>query len=768
MKMNPIKVILLLILFPISIYGASIKGVVLDGETPLAYATVSLNKGKAVMSTTQKGIFEFHGLDEGLYQIEVRLLSYEPFWTEVLLEKNKTATITCKLIPLFSTLHDVVITGSKTFKRKTDAPVIVHVLDNKTIQDVQACTISEGLRFQPGLRVETNCQTCNYTQLRMNGLTGGYAQVLINGRPIFSPLTGLYGLEQLPVNSINKIEVVRGGGSSLYGSSAVGGTVNILTKIPQKNAFDVSYTSQYINGVTPDHQFHANIDVVSKSKNSGLSLFSSLRNRSMYDHNQDDFSELPLLENRAFGAQAFFITGENQKLEMNTNFIREYRYGGDMLSTVPHLALQSEERLTSIWMGSADYQVNFNEGQSSIIAFAGFQQTDRSHFTGIQPDDEEQILHYLSFPPYGTSLVRTVNTGLQYNQEWNVTGIGRNVVTLGTEYIYDDVYDEIPSYNYLIEQTTHNVGAFAQSDWSISNKWNLLAGIRMDRHNLLTRWIASPRVSVLYKPSLLSQFRINYGKGFRAPQAFDADLHIAFAGGGISRVQLSPDLVHENAHSLSASWNYDVLTESYVAGFTLEGFYTRLQNGFITESIGEDEFGEVFRKRNGLGATVAGTTIEIRGNLKKQAQLEAGVTVQSSQNDEAVIYLEGLQSERTFIRTPDRYGYLNFTWDPSKRFSFNMNYVYTGKMLIPHFGGAVNQQNDEWYTSAPFHNLSLKGAYTIRFPIIKSNIQFYGGVKNVGNSYQSNFDMGKDRDSNFVFGPASPRTFFIGLRFFSL
>jgi len=95
-------------------------------------------------------------------------------------------------------MDEVVVTGTRTFKRQTESAAIVNVIDAKTIENVAAQTVSEALNFQPGLRMEVNCQTCNYTQLRMNGLEGAYSQILINGRSIFSPLTGLYGLEQLP------------------------------------------------------------------------------------------------------------------------------------------------------------------------------------------------------------------------------------------------------------------------------------------------------------------------------------------------------------------------------------------------------------------------------------------------------------------------------------------------------------------------------------------------------------------------------------------
>ena len=124
-------------------------------------------------------------------------------------------TIDISVDPTSYDIDQVVVTGTKTFKRKTESPVIVNVIDSRQLESVQACNLAEGLNFQPGIRIETDCQTCNYTQLRMNGLAGGYSQILINGRPIFSPLTGLYGMEQIPVNMIDRIEIVRGGGSSL-------------------------------------------------------------------------------------------------------------------------------------------------------------------------------------------------------------------------------------------------------------------------------------------------------------------------------------------------------------------------------------------------------------------------------------------------------------------------------------------------------------------------------------------------------------------------
>ena len=249
----------------------------------------------------------------------------------------------------------------------------------------------------------------------------------------------------------------------------------------------------------------------------------------------------------------------------------------------------------------------------------------------------------------------------------------------------------ISSYNYLIDQTTKDFGAFLQSDWEISPSFNLLSGVRTDKHNLIEDLVFNPRASLLYKVNTNTQFRLSYGTGFRAPQAFDTDLHIAFAGGGISRVSLSPDLIPEKSKSYSASVNYDKPAEQYIVGFTLEGFYTRLEDAFFLQPIGQDAFGEVFEKQNGQGATVEGVTLELRANFDKKVQIESGFTIQSSEFDEKVEYIDGVEGIREFTRTPRHYGYSTLTFAPNKNVNASLNYVYTGEMVMPHFAGAPNQ-----------------------------------------------------------------------------
>lgn len=743
----------------------SLSGTVLNkyDNTPISFANVYLENTPYGTVADENGKFILSNIKHADYELLMSAVGYEDSRQTIKIYKDiQNYTL---LSQTEEALFDqVVITGTKTFQSKYSSPVIVQVLENESLDKIQACNLSEGLKFQTGLRVETDCQTCNYTQLRINGLAGGYSQVLINGRPIFSALNSLYGLEQVPSNMIDQIETVKGGGSALYGSNAIAGTVNILTKTPEKSSYQIDYTYQNLNGQSNDHFINANGTIVNKKKNFGASLFFNNRIRSVYDHNNDNFSELPSLKNNSIGTNLVYRPKENQKLEVSLNYLNEYRYGGEQVDTLAYFALQAEERTHHTFLGSADYQFNFNNYNSSFIIYLANQHTKRDHFTGIRPDDQEEIEEYIQNPPYGISNTFTINTGTQFNHRLKNFLSGINTFTLGIDASIDDVFDEIKAYNYLVNQQSTLIGIFAQSNWEITPKIKLLSGLRMDKSNFVEKLILNPRFSLMYNMKESSQFRVSWGQGFRAPQAFDADLHIAFAGGGISRVILSDQLKEERSHSASASYNFNKAYEKLIFGCTLDGFYTILKDAFFLQPIGEDGIGELFEKQNGDGAKVFGGNIDFRLNYNKLIQIEGGITVQRSFFNEAVQYIPNVNKQRAFLRTPNTYGYTVINIMPTKQLNLNINTLHTGSMYVAHFAGAANQSTDEIIESKVFNEWGFKLAYTFNILKINTKLELFGGVKNITNSYQEDFDIGKDRDSNFIYGPAAPRTFFMGIR----
>lgn len=757
-----------------------IKGTTTSDNEKLEFVSIYIEENKKGAVSDMNGNYSIDELEYGNYTLIASYVGFQMEKRTVSLNPNHpTLIVDFDLKETSLTLDQVVVTATKTPKRKIDSPVIVNVVSSQTLNNVQACNLSEGLKFQPGLRVETDCQTCNYTQLRMNGLPGGYSQILINGRPIFSPLTGLYGMEQIPANMIERIETVRGGGSSLYGSGAVGGTVNIITKIPKESAYELGYTYQSINGITNDKILSGNATALTHKNNAGASFFVNNRNREAYDHNNDNFSELPQLKNNSFGTNLFLLPTQNQKIELSLSSLNEYRYGGELVDKPAHLAQQSEERTHDVFMSSIDYQINFNEDNSSFIAYGAYQKTDRKHYTGTIPDPSDTIAFQEHFnnPPYGFSDNSTVQGGLQFNHKLKNFLGGKNIITTGGEYIEDAIIDIIEVYNYNVNQITKNYGLFFQSDWDITPRLNFLAGIRGDNHNMVDKTaILSPRLSVLYKIGKTTQLRAGWSTGFRAPQAFDTDLHIAFAGGGISRVVLDTDLKEERSQSFTSSINFDLAKENYVYGFTVEGFYTNLSDAFILEELSDVDKGNkklpitqtIFEKRNSDGAIVSGITTEVRLNYNRKLQIEGGYTIQKSEFKTMVEAIENLPAQKQFLRTPNEYGFTTLTLTPIPRWNTAINMVYTGEMILAHFAGAPEQTSDQFKVSNSFYELDCRTSYTFNLKNLDAQLELFGGIKNILNAYQNDFDTGKNRDSNYIYGPGVPRTYFAGIKLKSL
>jgi outer membrane receptor for ferrienterochelin and colicins len=749
------RVLIITLLFTLTSLGGTaqgfLKGTVFGSEGPIPYANIGFKEINIGTYSDENGSFQLHDVPVGEHTLHISSVGHKSIEKTIHFEKGKKMMLEFFLENSFEELEEVVITGTRHKTKRTDSPVIVGVIDKKSLENVQANTLADGLNFQPGLRMETDCQTCGYSQLRMNGLGGAYSQILIDGRPIFSSLMGLYGLEQIPTNMIERIEVVRGGGSAIYGSNAVAGTVNVITRKPTKDHLEVDVNGGVIDGQSFENQVCA---ALSKSfDKAGFTLQANRNVREAYDANGDGYSELPKLEGLNFGLNSYFKIGKYGVLGANFNSIYEYRRGGNEIEAPAHKADQSEERHHNIIMGGINYKTSLPEINSSLSIYFAGQNTKRKHYTGIDHADA-----------YGNTLGQTFMGGIQYNYFSS-----SNTLTAGVEYLHDFINDEIPLYNYLIDQTTGQLGIFVQDEWKIDSKLSLLGGVRIDKHNLVDNLILNPRVNLLYKPFDFSQIRASYSTGFRAPQAFDTDLHIAFAGGGVSIIQLDPDLKEERSKSYSLSFNYDRPTEKYIYGFTLEGFHTRLEDAFVLEEKGVDGAGNmILLKQNGGGSTVQGITMEGRINYNNYLELNIGMTLQKSFYDESVQWSSELEGNTQYLRTPNNYGYYMLDINPLKRINLSFSGTYTGSMLVPHFGGAPGVPNDEVINSRSFFDQNIKLSYELPVEKIKQNLIFFGGVKNIFNAYQDDFDIGKNRDSNFVYGPARPRRIYMGIKLSSI
>ena len=755
-----------LLIFSISsfwVHSQTLKGIVTSKDIPVEFVNIFSKDSEKGTSSSSSGEYVLNNLSLGLNKLTFSSLGKVSVDTSIYIKKGINY-LDIELKESSYSLDQIVVTGTKTYKRKSDSPVNVDVINNNTLANLLVCNLAEGLNYSTGLRLETDCQTCNYTQLRINGLSGSYSQVLINGRSVFSPLTALYGLEQLPSNMIERIEIVKGGGSSLYGSSAIGGVVNVITKRPSLNSYNVNYNFNVINNLSTDNILSGNSSVV-VSDDIGVSFFVNSRKRQMYDHNDDNYSELPEIRNNTYGINFFYLPKKNHKIEGSIGSVYEYRFGGEMINVAPHIAEQSEERQHNIFLANLDYEINLSSDQS-LVSYIAYQNTDRKHYTGIKPiSGTQEEVQFMLNPPYGHSNSQTTQLGFQYNKDYILFDRSSSLI-FGTEFISDLIYDEINAYNYVVDQSIDNYSSFLQLDLNLFKQLKLLSGLRVDRHSLLDKLVFNPRSSLLFSFYDNYKFRFNYGSGFRAPQVFDSDMHMSFAGGGVSRIVLDDMLKEETSNSYSASFSFDKYFVNMVYGLTIESFYTSIEGVFTQQYIGEDSFGDIFLKTNGRGALVKGVSADFRFNMNEKFQFQSGYTIQDSKFDESILYSEDLEKTDKFLRTPKNYGYMYLTYLFNNQFKLSSDLVYTGSMDLVHYASEYNIQADEYYKTPDFLTFGLNFTYS---DVVKKGMSFEinVGVKNITNSYQNNFDQFKFRDSNFIYGPSLPRTLLFGIKFFS-
>ncbi len=731
---------------------ANIYGHVIDKEFKehMAGVTIFL-KGTTIGTTTDDtGHYYLKNLPEGTFTVVMKYIGFKTMEKKVVLKKGTTIEVNFEAEEETMSLDDVVVSANRNETTRRMAPSLVNVLDSKMFETTHTTTLADGLNFQPGVRVENNCQNCGFQQVRINGLDGPYTQILMDSRPIFSALTGVYGIEQIPANMIERVEVVRGGGSALFGSSAVAGTINIITKEPLKNSAQIAHSLTMIGGSRPDNNTTFNASLVTDDHKAGIYVFGQNRHRSSYDHDGDGFTELGKIDAKTLGFRSYIKTSTYSKLTFEYHNISEFRRGGNLLDLPPHETDITEQTDHIINGGGLKFDLFSKDYKHRLNVYTSAQHTKRESYYGAGFDPDA----------YGSTKGMTFVGGAQYSYSWDKCLFMPAEFTGGAEYNYDDLQDKMLGYNRTIAQTVHIGSLFLQNEWK-NQYWGFLIGGRFDKHNLINHVIFSPRANLRYNPSENINFRLSYSSGFRAPQAFDEDLHITAVGGDVALIQLDPNLKEEKSQSLSASVDFYHRFGPVQFNFLAEGFYNDLKNVFVLEEVGNDDKGNLLmERRNGKGARVMGINLEAKAAYSWM-QLQAGATLQRSRYKEAEVWSETVAPQKKMFRSPDFYGYLTATLNPVKPLNISLTGTYTGSMLVQHFAGYVPEDCE--VKTPDFFDMTLKVAYD--FKLYKSvTLQLNAGVQNIFDAYQDDFDKGADRDAGYIYGPGVPRSFFMGCK----
>jgi len=783
------KLVLILLIIHISLIvnaqriktDANVIGHVLCEGEHIPFASVFL-KGTTIGTTTDEtGHYQLINLPPGRHIIRVQLLGFIPQEKEFNIHEHQTKTVNFSLDEDALGLEEVIVTGDRNEKNRKESAVLVNTITPKLFANTQSTTLSEGLNFSPGLRMENNCQNCGFNQVRMNGMEGAYSQILIDGRQIFGGLAGVYGLEMIPANMIKRVEVVRGGGSVLYGSNAIAGTINIILLEPLKNAYEFDITAGSIGlgldgagSPAMDYTVNMNGSVVSGDQKSGLSLFGFYRNRQPFDANDDSYSEIAMLKNLTAGTRLYHRFGTRGKIIADFFAIHEKRRGGNNFDKLPHEADIAEAVTHTILNGALSFDTYFRDADVLSIYVSG-QYVDRDSYYGSNR----------SLKDYGTTTDFTYAAGIQYLAKFNRSSLIVGIEDQGS--MLKDIKLGYPDYDHALiindsmisvphmentviaDQSMNTVGLYSQYEL----KWKILtasAGLRIDHYQISEsegsgignqNFVFIPRANILIDITNALQARVSYSQGYRAPQIFDEDLHIETSGSRRVIHKNDPNLKQETSHSVTASLDFNKMIGKVGLSILVEGFYTLLTDPFSNVYVAPDSTGVVYyiRKNADKGAYVLGGNLELNISPTKRMTISSGFTFQQSRYEEAQEF-----NEKRFLRTPDAYGYITFAYTPVKRFSLSSTLNYTGPMLVPYFGMNIPDPDaGELRSSGNFFDWGVKLSYTI--PVNGVSLQLFAGVKNILNSYQDDFDYGIDRDPGYIYGPMLPRTIYAGLKF---
>lgn len=762
-----------------------------DQGKALPFVNISIEGTILGTTTDYDGHFILKGVPAQSVNIKVQYIGYKTQKQSAKISKGEKTSVDFILEEDLLGLDEVVVTGDRTVKNRKEASVIVNTISPQLFQMTQSSTFGEGLNFSPGLRMENNCENCGFSQVRMNGMEGPYSQILINSRPIFSGLAGVYGLELIPSNMIERVEVVRGGGSALYGSNAIAGTINVILRDPVSRTYEAGVSSSIIgvgvkNGgnTATDHSVSMNSSLVSSDQKTGLALFGFVRNRKPYDANNDDFSELAKMKNTTVGGRLYHRMGDRNKVSLDFFNIREDRRGGNRFEYVEHMADIAESLRHNITTGALNYDQFFREKDLLSIYLSG-QKVDRNSYYGANR----------SLADYGKTDDFTYTLGTQYNLHLEEAGD----LNIGAEFVGSNLKDVKIGYPDLsnpskitftdnvtvADQKLQTMGAFLQYEihWE---KLTASAGIRFENYKIIdglknspdkTGNVLTPRITLKYDVQDFLQIRGSYSQGYRAPQIFDEDLHIETSGARKILHKNDPNLKQETSNSYMVSFDFNKSIGNTFINFLVEGFYTQLDNAFSNDRSDPDANGVVtFTRINATkGANIRGVNMELNIVPSQQFVFKSGFTLQKSKYEEPQADYENT----SFLRTPNNYGYLMVNWNPVTDFGIALSGNYTGSMDVPYEGGQsfrndaekklFDSHKDEkgeggWVLrkSDSFFDLGIKLNYDIK--IRHSKLRLFGGVKNIFNSYQDDFDKGVDRDPAYIYGPMNPRTIYFGIK----
>jgi len=724
----------------------TLTGTVSSGDKTLSAATVTLKKTTYKTAVNKSGRYTLTGIAAGSYDIAISAVGYITHTERIQIIADSVTLFHADLEDKSDDLNEVVVTGTMKAVRKLDSPIPVEVYTPAFFQKNPTPNLFEAVGLINGVRPQLNCNICNTGDIHINGLEGAYTMILIDGMPIISSLSTVYGLSGIPNSLVDHIEVVKGPASSLYGSEAMGGVINVITK----SAVNAPLLSVDAFGTSWQEY---NIDAAVKFSGK---KFSSLLGVNYYnyqhplDKNGDGFTDVTLQNRISVFNKWNFKRKENREGSIAARFVNEDRWGGQMDWNKGYRGSDSiygESIYTRRWEVIGLYQLPVKEKIMLQLSYNWHNQNS-----------------YYGFMPYMAT--QQVAFAQMY---WDKELSKKHSLLLGATYRYTHYDDNTPatfSADGLRNQpaTTPLPGIFIQDEWKMDDKQTLLAGYRYD-YDQNHGSIHSPRLAYKFSPNPVHTFRASFGTGFRVVNLFTED-HAALTGA--RDVVIAEALKPERSYNGNLNYTTKITSDLGLLSLDATGFYSYFTNK-ITGNFDLDPNKIIYANLNGH-AVSRGISLNTEMTFNFPLKVMAGVTY----SDVFQINDEQQGPEKVVqLHAPKWGGNYLISYSFPKDVVVDLTGIYTGPMRLPIQPNDYRPEYSPWFTIA---NIQLTKKFS-------NGLEIYGGVKNILNFVPKYalirafdpFDKtagdlaanpnGYTFDTEYNYAPLQGTRFFAGLRY---
>lgn len=632
----------------------SIKGKVVDRDNiPVPGVIVLIPEIGISVETDASGTFELTQIPPGIYHLEVIKEGYMPYSSDPFEVADKELIFDVVLMKELR--KEIVVTATRRAVPLKEVPIRMEVIGATEIQESGAKTLSELLDKKIlGCWVNVSCTNCNFTEIRMQGLEGGYSQILIDGLPIFSGLASVYGLQQMRSENIEQIEILKGSSSSLYGAQAIGGVINVITKEPslspefslhgtygRYNTVDLAARGSYRKGI------FGIIATAQKGKNDYV------------DSDHDDFSDKIESNNLNISLKTnFYLLKDMHRISLFGRYIDEFRRGGYLPNIDDPLDELGEHISTDRYEYGISYRGIFKETNMFKLSLVGTSHK-RYATNSARPFDSDEKLYVID---------------AQYSHHLFES---KYVITSGITY-KDEKIDEVINYDPAPEKWGKTKGVYIQSEINALRKLDLVLGLRYDHTDstFIEASCLSPRVAAKWRINPEINLRASIGTGFRVPYLFAEDLHLCSA---------APLIYNPGTLKPEKSLSYTISGEYYTHNLFLDFdiFRTLIRKKiFFSEENAPQGFDFVYL--NGGDAWTQGIEASADLPLLRDLRLKLGLTLLDSRYKEEQEY--GAGRSRHIMRAPATTALLDLKYHYHKQeMTFNLIGRMTGNMHIENY-----------------------------------------------------------------------------------